>query len=858
MGAVFLATDQSLANEVAVKINRSDSPKAAAQFIAEARLLATLRHPNLPRVIDYFQEDNMGQFLVMDYIAGKDLKALLEQHEVPSVGQVLEWAEQLGAALSYLHRQNPPIFHRDVKPANLKLTAHNEIILVDFGIAKAAAASQDTATGASLLSPGYAPPEQYGVGHTGAYSDQYAMGATFYQLLTGQLPADAFQRLMGKASLVPVQYLNPNVPPHVDQALQRAMALRVEDRFGSVDEFVQAMKQPGANPGYGPTIPAGGYPPTLASNYVPPAQFPYAPAQPNLPPSQPPYPPTLASGYGVPAQPQAKFPTSQPPNLPPSQPPYPQPGYPPPSQPPFQQPGYLPPSQPPFQQPPLASGYAVPSQPTYAPPPPQPKPFPWLWAGITGLVVLVVAIGAVLAMGGGDSPTPTPTLAATVRPTTAATPTTLPATPTAVLKTTAPTAAASATPGPTATAARTATSAPTVAVSTATLVAGAPLQNPAGFVAKYFTIFAARPNGFSSTDWSVKLTSGAKVTSKDGFLNVLGAVDATSNEVTFENNIRIFLGGGTYGIGLTDFTLYVQRSADWTNYLRMSCTDVGKPGAMLLHCQWYAQIASKETRLENTAGDLCTGICDIEVELDGGNIRVYARKELKISFKNTQLSTGGIALHVTNPTQTPFTLDKVSVYEIPKGSTLGKSLLLDDLGEEWPVGHSDNEFATIDRSIAGETYTWVVKSKQDVITRVNPTPEYVLPVRFALYVDVQQLSGPNDAAYGLVFRYQDPDNYYYFCATDNGTISVYVKQNGKWSTLVDEMDASTDIIPGLSNGLAVKGDGPVYSFYVNDTMITKITDDRFKNGSFGLAAELYSAAQQATWEYTLVQVNALP
>jgi len=102
MGAVYLADDQSLANEVAVKVNRSTSPKAAAQFIAEARLLATLRHSNLPRVFDYFQEEGTGQFLVMDYIAGQDLKYLLEQHQVPPLDQVLAWAAQ-----HFPHSQGP-------------------------------------------------------------------------------------------------------------------------------------------------------------------------------------------------------------------------------------------------------------------------------------------------------------------------------------------------------------------------------------------------------------------------------------------------------------------------------------------------------------------------------------------------------------------------------------------------------------------------------------------------------------------------------------------------------------------------------------------------------------------------------
>ena len=240
MGAVYLAYDLALEHEVAVKINHGNNPDSAAQFINEARLLAGLRHPNLPRVIDYFLE-GPSQFLVMDYIPGDDLKSLVEQRGAFALEQVLQWAEQLGAALSYLHRQNPPVFHRDVKPANLKLTAENEIILVDFGIAKVADATQATAAGASGFSPGYAPPEQYGTGRTGPYSDQYAMAATLYNLLTGRKPEDALQRVLGQVAQPSAHAANPSVPSRISLVLDRALALRPEDRFASLDDFVRAL-----------------------------------------------------------------------------------------------------------------------------------------------------------------------------------------------------------------------------------------------------------------------------------------------------------------------------------------------------------------------------------------------------------------------------------------------------------------------------------------------------------------------------------------------------------------------------------------------------------------------------------------
>jgi eukaryotic-like serine/threonine-protein kinase len=243
MGAVYLAYDLALEHEAAVKVNRSPNPEAANQFIAEARLLASLRHPNLPRVIDYFLE-SQSQFLVMDYIPGEDLKSLVERMGALPLAQVMQWAEQLGLALAYLHRQAPPVFHRDVKPANLRLSPENEVILVDFGIAKTGDSSQATAAGATGYTPGYAPPEQYGTARTGPYSDQYSMAATLYHLLTGQKPADAVQRVLGQASLPPASLVNPALPQNISLALERAMSLRPDERFASIEEFIAALKNP--------------------------------------------------------------------------------------------------------------------------------------------------------------------------------------------------------------------------------------------------------------------------------------------------------------------------------------------------------------------------------------------------------------------------------------------------------------------------------------------------------------------------------------------------------------------------------------------------------------------------------------
>ena len=244
MGSVFLAWDQTLDTQVAVKSNFNPAPESVDQFLREARLLAALRHPNLPRVTDYFVIDK-EQFLVMDFIPGDDLNQGLKEKGAQPLADVLAWSAQLTDALIYMHGQTPPVTHRDIKPANIKLTPDGKAILVDFGIAKVDNAQGQTATGAEGYTPGYAPPEQYGQGRTGPYSDQFSLAATMYALLTAIKPADSIQRVMGKATLHVPHALNPKIPENVSDALLKALSLQTEDRFASVAEFQAALENPG-------------------------------------------------------------------------------------------------------------------------------------------------------------------------------------------------------------------------------------------------------------------------------------------------------------------------------------------------------------------------------------------------------------------------------------------------------------------------------------------------------------------------------------------------------------------------------------------------------------------------------------
>lgn len=253
MGTVYLAYDQTLDIKVALKENLNPNPESAAQFKREAKLLASLRHPNLPRVTDHFILDEI-QYLVMDYIEGEDLQTLLTRKQT-SVAEVLRWSDEVCDALTFLHTRQPPVVHRDLKPGNLKLQPDGRVILVDFGIAKADTDKQ-TATGARGMTPGFSPPEQFGGSGTDPRSDQYALGATLYYLLTGKQPANSIDRMLNQGELTPPRELNSEIPAYAEAAIIHALALRKDDRFPDVAAFKSAMHG-GADL---PTVRAGGMP----------------------------------------------------------------------------------------------------------------------------------------------------------------------------------------------------------------------------------------------------------------------------------------------------------------------------------------------------------------------------------------------------------------------------------------------------------------------------------------------------------------------------------------------------------------------------------------------------------------------
>jgi hypothetical protein len=230
MGAVYVATDERFGSTVALKETFFRDAVMLRAFEREAKLLNRLRHPALPRVSDHFTEGE-GQFLVMEFIAGEDLSAMLERRGSPfPVGDVLRWADELLDALDYLHTQEPSIIHRDIKPQNLKLTPRGQIILLDFGLAKGTPWQASHATASVFgYSRNYAPIEQIQGTGTDTRSDIYSLGATLYHLLTTQPPPDALTRAMAVLNnqadpLRPASEVHAQALPAVAAVIARAMA----------------------------------------------------------------------------------------------------------------------------------------------------------------------------------------------------------------------------------------------------------------------------------------------------------------------------------------------------------------------------------------------------------------------------------------------------------------------------------------------------------------------------------------------------------------------------------------------------------------------------------------------------------
>jgi len=252
-GAVYLVRDLRVQQNVfALKEIIDPDQRERRHFTLEADLLKRTDHPSLPRIYRAFDDPTQGRaYLLMDYIEGPNLENLRRQQPKKrfTLHEVLTLTGPIIEAVIYLHSQQPPIIHRDIKPSNIIAPDSGaRTMLVDFGIAKEFD-QEATTTVIRHATPGYGAPEQYGTG-TEVRTDIYGMGATFYTLLTGTIPVDAFFRMtqqMSKKSdpLPPVKQLIPTIPEYVSAAIARAMALEKNERFATMEDFWRTIQPDG-------------------------------------------------------------------------------------------------------------------------------------------------------------------------------------------------------------------------------------------------------------------------------------------------------------------------------------------------------------------------------------------------------------------------------------------------------------------------------------------------------------------------------------------------------------------------------------------------------------------------------------
>ena len=252
-GSVYRGVALSEGNRLcAIKETYDVTPAARRQALMEAAILFTVKSEHLPQVYDAFEEK--GRFyLVMQLIAGQNCAQMVKMHGGPfSEREVLNWFLPVVDVLQELHGRNPPVLHRDIKPANIILTPQGQAVLVDFGLTRLYDPSTQTMTMARAVSEGFSPLEQY-IGQTSPQSDIYSLAATMYFLLTAQAPPASVARSM-QDGLVPPRQINPQISPKVEHVLLRALAVNMDQRQVSMQEFARELREPGFNGYANPTV----------------------------------------------------------------------------------------------------------------------------------------------------------------------------------------------------------------------------------------------------------------------------------------------------------------------------------------------------------------------------------------------------------------------------------------------------------------------------------------------------------------------------------------------------------------------------------------------------------------------------
>lgn len=236
MSVVYMAINEKANKTWAVKEVRKDGRMdfniVRQGLMAEIDTLKRLKHPYLPSIVDVIEDDETF-IIVMDYVEGRSLDKILEEHGGQQESGVVEWAKQLCDVLGYLHSRTPAIIYRDMKPANVMLKPDGTVTLIDFGTAKNYEINYGETTGIGTI--GYAAPEQYigsGLGRTDARTDIYCLGMTLYHLLTGQDPC---RNLISDTS---IRAVNPALSRGLDSIIRKCTAHQPEDRYQSCEELM--------------------------------------------------------------------------------------------------------------------------------------------------------------------------------------------------------------------------------------------------------------------------------------------------------------------------------------------------------------------------------------------------------------------------------------------------------------------------------------------------------------------------------------------------------------------------------------------------------------------------------------------
>jgi len=238
MSRVYLAMDKRLNKQWAVKEVDKQFVKngeiAYQSLLVEANLMKKLDHPYLPRIVDIIERDEV-LYIIMDYIEGEHLGAILDEYGAQPQDSVIFWAKQLCEVLDYLHTRKPAIIYRDMKPANIMLRPDGNIKLIDFGVAREYK-EQNLSDTISLGTRGYSSPEQNsGHGQTDPRTDVYCLGATLYHLVTGQNPSEP------PYELYPIRYWNPSLSGGLEKIILTCTQLNPDDRYQSCAELLYAL-----------------------------------------------------------------------------------------------------------------------------------------------------------------------------------------------------------------------------------------------------------------------------------------------------------------------------------------------------------------------------------------------------------------------------------------------------------------------------------------------------------------------------------------------------------------------------------------------------------------------------------------